>query len=215
MLTFRFAVVHSLPSANRVEETIVPDSFWSLTEPCVDPAPPTDPNAILSAIAVALIRLVVMLSSPLAVIAERCLRTFDIAAPNGGKPIRAATTMVADFVDKQRVAREFEGRSDAVAGRRRRQIRPTVGPWIAMRRTAHGSGLDRWRWVVERTFAWFNQFRRLCVHYDKRAEIHEPFLALGCALIAGNRCGRRGEPPEADALFLLRQSIAVGSREFA
>jgi hypothetical protein len=24
----------------------------------------------------------------------------------------------------------------------------------------HGSGLGRWRWVVERTFAWLNQFRR-------------------------------------------------------
>ena len=52
-----------------------------------------------------------------------------------------------------------------------------------MRRTAHGSGLGRWRWVVERTFAWLNQFRRLRVRYDKRADIHEAFLSLGCALI--------------------------------
>jgi hypothetical protein len=52
-----------------------------------------------------------------------------------------------------------------------------------MRRTAHGSGLGRWRWVVERTFAWLNQFRRLRVRYDKRADIHAAFLSLGCALI--------------------------------
>ena len=26
-------------------------------------------------------------------------------------------------------------------------------PMLAMRRTKHGSGLGRWRWVVERTFA--------------------------------------------------------------
>ena len=44
-------------------------------------------------------------------------------------------------------------------------------------------GLGRWRWVVERTFAWLNQFRRLRVRYDKRADIHEAFLSLGCALI--------------------------------
>jgi transposase len=56
-------------------------------------------------------------------------------------------------------------------------------PLLAMRRTAHGSGLGRWRWVVERTFAWLNQFRRLRVRYDKRADIHEAFLSLGCALI--------------------------------
>ena len=36
-----------------------------------------------------------------------------------------------------------------------------IRPWIAKRNTEHGSGLGRWRWVIERTFAWLNQFRRL------------------------------------------------------
>jgi transposase len=52
-----------------------------------------------------------------------------------------------------------------------------------MRTTEHGSGLGRWRWVVERTFAWLNQFRRLRVRYEKRADIHAAFLSLGCTLI--------------------------------
>jgi transposase len=52
-----------------------------------------------------------------------------------------------------------------------------------MRNTQRGSGLGRWRWVVERTFAGLNQFRRLRVRYEKRADIHEAFLSLGCALI--------------------------------
>jgi len=56
-------------------------------------------------------------------------------------------------------------------------------PLLAMRNTEHGSGLGRWRWVVERTFAWLNQFRRLRVRYEKRADIHEALLALGCILI--------------------------------
>jgi transposase len=43
--------------------------------------------------------------------------------------------------------------------------------------------LGRWRWVVERTFDWLNQFRRLRVQYDKRADIHAAFLSLRCALI--------------------------------
>ena len=55
--------------------------------------------------------------------------------------------------------------------------------WLAKRNTEHGSGLGRWRWVVERTFAWLNQFRRLRIRYEKRADIHEAFLALGCILI--------------------------------
>ena len=49
--------------------------------------------------------------------------------------------------------------------------------------TENGSGLGRCRWVVERTFAWFSQFRRLRVRCEKRADIHEAFLSLGCALI--------------------------------
>ena len=36
---------------------------------------------------------------------------------------------------------------------------------------------------MERTFAWLNQFRRLRVRYEKRADIHAAFLSLGCALI--------------------------------
>jgi transposase len=55
----------------------------------------------------------------------------------------------------------------------------------------HGSGLGRRRWLVERTFAWLNQFRRLRVRYDKRADIHEAFLLLGCALICGQSLRKR------------------------
>ncbi len=58
-----------------------------------------------------------------------------------------------------------------------------IVPFLAKRNTDHGSGLGRWRWVVERTFAWLNQFRRLRVRYERRADIHEAFLTLGCALI--------------------------------
>jgi transposase len=59
-------------------------------------------------------------------------------------------------------------------------------PLLAMRNTEHGSGLGRWRWVVERTFAWLNQFRRPRIRYEKRADIHEAFLSLGCVLICWN-----------------------------
>jgi transposase len=48
-----------------------------------------------------------------------------------------------------------------------------------IRQLIHFSLLD---WLA-RTFAWLNQFRRLRVRYEKRADIHEAFLALGCSLI--------------------------------
>ena len=58
-----------------------------------------------------------------------------------------------------------------------------IRPLLARRSVGHGSGLGRWRWVVERTFSWLNQFRRLRIRYEKRSDIHEPFLLLGCILI--------------------------------
>jgi transposase len=62
-----------------------------------------------------------------------------------------------------------------------------IKPEIARRQTEHGSGLGRYRWVVQRTFAWLHQFTRLLVRYDRRAEIHEAFLALGCCLVCFRR----------------------------
>ena len=46
--------------------------------------------------------------------------------------------------------------------------------------------LGKHRWVVERTLAWLNRFRRLTVRYERRADIHEAFLSLGCILICWN-----------------------------
>ena len=46
--------------------------------------------------------------------------------------------------------------------------------------------LGRHRWVVERTLAWLNRYRRLTVRYDRRADIHQAFLTLGCCLICFN-----------------------------
>lgn len=47
----------------------------------------------------------------------------------------------------------------------------------------HGSGLGKTRWVVERTLSWLHQFRRLRIRYERRGDIHQAFLTLGCAII--------------------------------
>jgi transposase len=46
--------------------------------------------------------------------------------------------------------------------------------------------LGRHRWVVERTLAWLSRYRRLSVRYERRDDIHEAFLHLGCLLICLN-----------------------------
>jgi transposase len=46
--------------------------------------------------------------------------------------------------------------------------------------------LGRHRWVVERTLAWLARYRRLAVRYERRSDILEAVLHLGCSLICLN-----------------------------
>lgn len=58
-----------------------------------------------------------------------------------------------------------------------------IEPVLAERNTKHGSGLGVHRWVVERTLSWLHQFRRLRIRYERRDDIHEAFMTLGCIMI--------------------------------
>lgn len=61
-----------------------------------------------------------------------------------------------------------------------------ITPRIARRGVESSERLGRYRWVVERTGAWLNRYRRLKVRYERRADIHQAFLELSCALICWN-----------------------------
>jgi transposase len=58
---------------------------------------------------------------------------------------------------------------------------------IARRGQPHGSGLGIFRWVVEQTGALLHQFRRLRTRFDKRDDIHEAFMDIGCSMICWRR----------------------------
>ncbi len=87
-----------------------------------------------------------------------------------GRPRRRPKEMYAD--------RGFDSAANR-ARLRRRGIRPR----IARRKTAHGSGLGKRRWVSERTLSWLHNFGRLRVRKDHQAAIHQAFLTLSCSLI--------------------------------
>lgn len=61
-----------------------------------------------------------------------------------------------------------------------------IEPHLAKKNTEHGSGLGKHRWVAERTISWLRQFKRLRVRFDRRADIHEGFLACAKSLICFN-----------------------------
>jgi transposase len=58
-----------------------------------------------------------------------------------------------------------------------------IGIRIARKGIDSSERLGRHRWVVERTLAWLNRYRRLTVRDERRADIHDAFLTHGCALI--------------------------------
>jgi transposase len=87
-----------------------------------------------------------------------------------GRPRRRPRKLYGD-----RAYHSREGRREL----RRRGIQAK----IAWPKSPHASGLGTQRWVVERTIAWPHQYRRLRVRYERRDDIHEAFLALGCSLI--------------------------------
>ena len=58
-----------------------------------------------------------------------------------------------------------------------------ITPKIARKGTTHGFGLGKTRWVVERTFAWLHQSKRLRIRYEIRADLHLGLLQLACSFI--------------------------------
>ncbi|MFJ3608688.1 MULTISPECIES: IS5 family transposase [Streptomyces] len=78
---------------------------------------------------------------------------------------------------------------------RRRLWKRGIKPMIARRGVAHGSGLGKVRWVVERAFAWLHQFKRLRIRYERRADLHQGFLELACSVICLRRLQQSRRSP--------------------
>lgn len=57
---------------------------------------------------------------------------------------------------------------------------------IARKGIESSKRLGKHRWVVERALAWFSKYRRLTIRYERRDDLHEAFLYLGCSLICLN-----------------------------
>ncbi len=98
-----------------------------------------------------------------------------------GRPLRKPKVIYAD--------RGYDSDSH------RRQLRERgIRPVTARRRTEHGSGLGKFRWVVERTHSWLHGFRRLRIRFERRSDIHEAFLKLACSLVCWNIFSRTEQP---------------------
>ena len=74
-------------------------------------------------------------------------------------------------------------RSDLVS----RGIEPIIPARENNRKATHQDGRKlrkyRKRWVVERTNAWIQNFRRIAMRYERSAEIYTALVHMACALI--------------------------------
>lgn len=61
---------------------------------------------------------------------------------------------------------------------------------IARRGIKSSRRLGRHRWVIERTIAWLNGYRRLHRRYERRADHFASFVALAAALICYRRLAK-------------------------
>ena len=68
---------------------------------------------------------------------------------------------------------------------RARKVKPLLGT----PGRPHSSGLGRFRYVVERTLAWFGHCRRLKLCYEKNGPYFQAFHDLAAALICARKLG--------------------------
>jgi hypothetical protein len=76
-------------------------------------------------------------------------------------------------------------------------------------KTQDGRPLRRYarRWTVERTIAWFQNYRRHCIRWEKSTKLFQGYLRIGCVYYYSYRFW--------DSLWLLWISRQRGDFEFA
>lgn len=84
---------------------------------------------------------------------------------------------------KHRPRKLYADRAYDSGPHRKRMRRRKIEPVFARRNTAHGSGLGRYRWPVERFFAWLHGYRRLRLRTDWDDRMHNAFLRLAICII--------------------------------
>lgn len=114
---------------------------------------------------------------------EQTLDTVAVGRPGKpGRPRKRPERLIAD--------RGYD--SNPLRARlARRGIDPIIPARSNHKRATHQDGRKlrryRRRWIVERTFAWLGQFRRLVVRYERLITTYAGFFHLACALLTLRR----------------------------
>ncbi len=108
---------------------------------------------------------------------NRALILLDGFPPIAGRPGQPRRRFAALLADKAYSSKAF---------RQACHERGTE-PIIPKPKTPGIKGLGKLRYVVEQTFALLHQFRRLAIRWERRLDIHDALVSLGCILICWRR----------------------------
>ena len=101
---------------------------------------------------------------------------------HAGRPRQKPCRLIADRgYDSDPLRKQLAGRGiELIAPHRKNRRKPATQDGRALRRYKR-------RWIVERTFAWLGNFRRLVVRYDRSLTIYHAFFHIACLMIVLRR----------------------------
>ena len=101
---------------------------------------------------------------------------------HAGRPRQKPLRVIADKAyDSDPLRERLRQRGiELICPHKKNRVRPATQNGRALRRY-------RRRWIVERTNAWFGNFRRLVVRYDRSLTIYGAFFHIACFMIVLRR----------------------------
>lgn len=101
-----------------------------------------------------------------------------VSVPTRGRPRQKPARVIADRgYDSDPLRRRLARRGiELIAPHRGNRSKPPTQDGRALRRY-------RRRWIVERTFAWLGNYRRLVMRWDRSLTIYQAFFHIACFMI--------------------------------
>jgi transposase len=105
-----------------------------------------------------------------------------VQVPRRGRPPQRPTRVIADRgYDSDPLRAQLARRGvELIAPHRINRSKPPTQDGRALRRY-------RRRWIIERTFAWLGNYRRLAMRWDRSLTIYQAFFHIACFMIVLRR----------------------------